>query len=178
MEAYEDLRLQEQDKVHKKGFLKRLRANNHKRLEQNLDFLEERYAAQDSASNNGETPLREEELPSLDALVLERQDGVSHTKAQNIQSHLNIHEREAVLEGIEFQAREIPFKTVLLAFCLMLLAFVLFIPKIYMRNNLYYASRNIIQLQAQIDSLNEENKHIKKQLEDIKFKNLTQELDF
>ncbi len=56
--------------------------------------------------------------------------------------------------------------------------FLLFMPKIYIRNNIYYTSRNLIQLQAQLDSLNEENKHIKKQLEDIKFKNLTHELDF
>ncbi|MBX7490184.1 hypothetical protein K4G58_02640 [Helicobacter sp. Faydin-H64] len=87
-------------------------------------------------------------------------------------------EREAVLRDIDLNAKEIPFKMVLITFGVMALVLVLFIPKIYIRNNIYYASRNIIQLQAQIGSLSEENKHIKKQLEDIKFKNLTQELDF
>ncbi|EEO26252.1 hypothetical protein BCM35_02385 [Helicobacter winghamensis] len=95
-----------------------------------------------------------------------------------MESHLEISEREAVLDDLDLNTKEIPFKLVLITLCLMALALVLFIPKIYVRNNIYYASRNIIQLQAQIDSLREENKHIKKQLEDIKFRNLTQELDF
>ena len=60
----------------------------------------------------------------------------------------------------------------------MFFVLLLFIPKIYIRNNIYYTSRNIVQLQTQLDSLNEENKQIKKQLEDIKFRNLTHELDF
>ena len=71
-----------------------------------------------------------------------------------------------------------PFKMVLVAFVCMAAVLLLFVPKVYIRSNIYYVSRNMIQLQAQIDSLSEENKHIKKQLEDIKFRNLTHELDF
>ena len=67
---------------------------------------------------------------------------------------------------------------VCITFGVMFFVLLLFIPKIYIRNNIYYTSRNIVQLQTQLDSLNEENKQIKKQLEDIKFRNLTHELDF
>ncbi|WP_416860353.1 hypothetical protein [Helicobacter ganmani] len=90
---------------------------------------------------------------------------------------LNPQEKEAVLE-VDFSSKEIPFKVVCMLMIAMFAIFLLFMPKIYIRNNIYYTSRNLIQLQAQLDSLNEENKHIKKQLEDIKFKNLTHELDF
>ena len=86
---------------------------------------------------------------------------------------LETDEKEEVL-SLELNANEIPFKMVLVAFVCMAAILLLFVPKVYIRSNIYYASRNIIQLQAQIDSLSEESKHIKKQLEDIKFKNLTQ----
>ena len=88
---------------------------------------------------------------------------------------LETDEKEEVL-SLELNANEIPFKMGLVAFVSAVL--LLFVPKVYIRSNIYYASRNMIQLQAQIDSLSEENKHIKKQLEDIKFRNLTHELDF
>ena len=90
---------------------------------------------------------------------------------------LETDEKEEVL-SLELNANEIPFKMVLLAFACMAAVLLLFTPKVYIRSNIYYTSRNIIQLQAQIDSLREENKFIKKQLEDIKFRNLTHELDF
>ena len=90
---------------------------------------------------------------------------------------LETDEKEEVL-SLELNANEIPFKMVLVAFVCMAAVLLLFVPKVYIRSNIYYASRNMIQLQAQIDSLSEENKHIKKQLEDIKFRNLTHELDF
>jgi regulator of replication initiation timing len=51
------------------------------------------------------------------------------------------------------------------------LALALFIPKIYLRNNIYYVSKDINNLYAHYISLKEENKILKQQLEDAKFKN-------
>ncbi|TLD85921.1 hypothetical protein LS69_007440 [Helicobacter sp. MIT 05-5294] len=90
---------------------------------------------------------------------------------------LNLEEKEEVWE-MDFNSKEISFRFVCLVLACMFVALLLFIPKVYICNNIYYVSRNLIQLQAQLDSLNEENKYIKKQLEDIKFKNLTYELNF
>lgn len=94
------------------------------------------------------------------------------------QVSINASEKEAILDDVLIKEDNISFRLVCIMLGLMLFVLALFIPKIYIRNNIYYTSRNIIQLQAQLDSLNEENKYIKKQLEDIKFHNLTQELDF
>ena len=47
----------------------------------------------------------------------------------------------------------------------------LFIPKIYLRNNIYYISKDINNLYSHYISLKEENIFLKQQLEDIKFKN-------
>ncbi len=116
-----------------------------------------------------------ENLVLLDDLML-KTNLSSNAETQQTAS-LNPQEKEAVLE-VDFSSKEIPFKVVCMLMIAMFAIFLLFMPKIYIRNNIYYTSRNLIQLQAQLDSLNEENKHIKKQLEDIKFKNLTHELDF
>ena len=53
----------------------------------------------------------------------------------------------------------------------LILSFVLFFPKIYLRNNIYYISKDINRLYAHYISLKEENKFLKQQLEDTKFKN-------
>ncbi len=47
----------------------------------------------------------------------------------------------------------------------------LFIPKIYLRSNIYYVSKDINKLYAHYISLQEENKFLVQQLEDMKFKN-------
>jgi regulator of replication initiation timing len=48
---------------------------------------------------------------------------------------------------------------------------VVFLPKIYLRNNIYYISKDINKLYAHFISLKEENKFLAQQLEDMKFKN-------
>jgi len=53
----------------------------------------------------------------------------------------------------------------------LMLAIVLFIPKIYLRNNIYYMSKDINKLYAHYISLQEENRFLEQQLEDMKFKN-------
>lgn len=54
---------------------------------------------------------------------------------------------------------------------MLLTALVLFVPKIYLINNIYYTSKDINKLYAHYTSLKEENKFLAQQLEDMKFKN-------
>jgi len=51
------------------------------------------------------------------------------------------------------------------------IALFLYIPKIYISNNIYYTSKEINRLYSHYISLNEENIFISKQLEDMRFKN-------
>lgn len=181
MESYENLRLEQKDKMRKRSFWERFFRRESKISEENLDFLEERYAKANHsiAKFPNDSILQEpkENLVLLDDLLLEVKNENTSNEAESQTTSLNIEEKEAVLE-MDLTAKEIPFKVVCLVFVAMFIALSLFVPKVYIRNNIYYTSRSLIQLQAQLDSLNEENKHIKKQLEDIKFKNLTHELDF
>ena len=56
-------------------------------------------------------------------------------------------------------------------FSLLAIVLVLFTPKIYLRNNIYYISKDINNLYAHYMSLKEENRFLGQQLEDMKFKN-------
>ena len=58
-----------------------------------------------------------------------------------------------------------------IVFILMAAAFILYIPKIMLRNNIYYLSIDINRLEREYLALKEENRFLAQQLEDIKFKN-------
>ena len=64
-----------------------------------------------------------------------------------------------------------PFKSLLLVFVVLIVALILFVPKIYFRNNIYYISKDINKLYSHYISLKEENIFLQQQLEDAKFKN-------
>lgn len=56
-------------------------------------------------------------------------------------------------------------------FGLLLVSLMLFFPKVYLRNNIYYVSKDINKLYDNYTSLKEENRFLQQQLEDMKFKN-------
>ena len=58
-----------------------------------------------------------------------------------------------------------------IVFAILIFALFVFIPKIYLRNNIYYVSKDINKLFSHYISLKEENKFLQQQLEDAKFKN-------
>tara|TARA_B100001063_G_scaffold207006_1_gene202666 strand:- start:11824 stop:12081 length:258 start_codon:yes stop_codon:yes gene_type:complete len=63
------------------------------------------------------------------------------------------------------------FNTLIIVFTIFFFAIALYFPKIYFRNNIYYISKDINKLYSHYISLQEENKFLAQQLEDMKFKN-------
>lgn len=61
--------------------------------------------------------------------------------------------------------------SLIIVFTILIFAIILYVPKIYLRNNIYYISKDINRLYAHYISLQEENKFLAQQLEDMKFKN-------
>ncbi len=61
--------------------------------------------------------------------------------------------------------------SILIVLGILLIALILFVPKLYIMNNIYYKSKDINKLYAHYISLKEENKFLAQQLEDMKFKN-------
>jgi len=68
-----------------------------------------------------------------------------------------------------------PFLTakssLVIIFLTMFILLALFMPKIFLRNNIYYTSKDINKLHSQYVSLKEENKFLDQQLEKMKYKN-------
>lgn len=47
-----------------------------------------------------------------------------------------------------------------------------FVPKIYLSSQIYYLSRDILRLENNLELLDEENKNLKKELENFKFEQI------
>ena len=67
--------------------------------------------------------------------------------------------------------KKISQKPLILVLLILFLVLVIFLPKIFLRNNIYYVSKDINKLYSHYISLKEETKFLKQQLEDAKFKN-------
>lgn len=86
----------------------------------------------------------------------------------------SIEAKDTLLEGFSkatkeernLNANHLLFASLFLSFALFL-----FVPQIYIRNQIYYLSREITTLKAEESVLNEENKELKRRLENRRFQN-------
>jgi cell division protein FtsL len=67
--------------------------------------------------------------------------------------------------------KNIDFKTLLLVYLALGVAFLIILPKVYIKNQIYYISRDINKLDTEYSILEEENRYLKQKVESIKFKN-------
>lgn len=67
--------------------------------------------------------------------------------------------------------KNIDFRFLLLVYMVIMVAFLLILPKIYIKNEIYYTSRDINKLYGEYSILKEENRVLKQNLESIRFKN-------
>jgi len=67
--------------------------------------------------------------------------------------------------------KNLDFKFLLLIYLSLAVAFSIILPKIYIKNQIYYISRNINKLNSNYSILQEENRYLKQKLESIRFKN-------
>ena len=79
------------------------------------------------------------------------------------------------IEELEERHSQISFGTFVMVILTVLLVLALFVPKIYIANQIYYKSRNINKLLDDYEILKEENRLLNQKLEKLRFK--TQVLD-
>ncbi len=87
---------------------------------------------------------------------------------------IDIHDKDLLLEEYDKEQQKeinLSFKQLLLAFLSMFVAFMIIIPGVYIKNKIYYISRDIGKLYEQDIVLREENKKLKRKIEAIQFKN-------
>ncbi len=80
------------------------------------------------------------------------------------------HELLKEYEEIEFSERNLNLSTLLVAYLLIALALLIFLPKVYIKNKIYYTSRDINKLYREYSTQKEENKALKKKIEYLKYK--------
>jgi len=86
-------------------------------------------------------------------------------------------EKEELLSYVkESEDGELSVKTLLIMLLFVFVSLVLFVPKIYLRSEIYYLSREIDNLRIQKESLSAENEELLRKLEDTKFRFLTTEI--
>ena len=69
------------------------------------------------------------------------------------------------------KTKEIPFYTLLKVWIVMMIFFFLTVPVVYIRNEIYYISRDIAELRSKHEVLLEENRALKNSIESLRFKN-------
>ncbi|MBN2964352.1 hypothetical protein JWV37_06140 [Sulfurospirillum sp. T05] len=86
---------------------------------------------------------------------------------------MNEDRQELLGEYDKEQSREknLDLKTLALVYLTMLFFLGIFLPKIYIKNEIYYISRDISGLYGQYEILLEENRELRLGIESIRFKN-------
>ncbi|EAH9715319.1 MULTISPECIES: hypothetical protein [Campylobacter] len=123
-------------------------------IKQSLENLQKKITPQEN----------KQELPKPSNQNQEKQQNDEDTqKAKNV-----------LLEGFSNATKEdrnLNFNHLLFAALLVSFALFLFAPQIYIRNQIYYLSREIATLRTEESVLNEENKDLKRRLENMRFQN-------
>jgi cell division protein FtsL len=79
-------------------------------------------------------------------------------------------DKQELLEQYD-KEKNLDFKFLLLVYLSLAVAFSIILPKIYIKNQIYYISRDIHKLYSENSILKEENTYLKQKLESIRFKN-------
>ncbi len=79
-------------------------------------------------------------------------------------------DKQELLEQYD-EEKNLDFKFLLLIYLSLAVAFSIILPKIYIKNQIYYISRDIHKLYSEDSILKEENTYLKQKLESIRFKN-------
>ncbi|HEF5957997.1 TPA: hypothetical protein R8M26_000039 [Campylobacter jejuni] len=123
-------------------------------IKQSLENLQKKITLQEN----------KQELPKPSNQAQEKQQNDEDAqKAKNV-----------LLEGFSNATKEdrnLNFNHLLFAALLVSFALFLFAPQIYIRNQIYYLSREIATLRTEESVLNEENKDLKRRLENMRFQN-------
>ncbi|HDZ4932920.1 TPA: hypothetical protein RTG46_000998 [Campylobacter jejuni] len=144
-----ELKIQKPQTIEKKPDIK-----NQPDIKQSLENLQKKITSQEN----------KQELPKQPTQIQEKQQNDEDTqKAKNV-----------LLEGFSNATKEdrnLNFNHLLFAALLVSFALFLFAPQIYIRNQIYYLSREIATLRTEESVLNEENKDLKRRLENMRFQN-------
>lgn len=75
-----------------------------------------------------------------------------------------------IYDSIHNEDKNLDFRLLIIIYLTIIIILSIVLPKIYIRNEIYYLSKDISKLDGEYSVLKEENKHLKQKLESIRFK--------
>ena len=123
-------------------------------LAQNEDFSAQDFSSQDFSAQDFSVPQNDSTESSAKATPQSEKDLLlSHPHTQDDTNALFV------------------------AYSILFLMLLIFMPQVYLANNIYTSSKNINLLKSQKDALRDENSDLQKRLESVKFNFLTLEIE-
>lgn len=93
-------------------------------------------------------------------------------------SIFSANEKDAILQPLDKRlSKQSEISALFVAYAILILVLLLFMPQVYLANNIYYASKNINYLKSQREALRDENGDLQQKLESLKFNFLTLEIE-
>ena len=87
-------------------------------------------------------------------------------------------EKDTILQPLDKRLnKQSEIGALFVAYAILFLVLLLFMPQVYLANNIYYASKNINYLKSQREALRDENGDLQQKLESLKFNFLTLEIE-
>jgi cell division protein FtsL len=88
--------------------------------------------------------------------------------------HVKKSDKTQLLDKIDEElsaGKNLDFRFLVIVYLCMVVGLLLILPKIYIKNEIYYTSRQISKISSEYSILKEENRFLKQKVEYIKFKN-------
>lgn len=109
-------------------------------------------------------------MKTQEAEVLNSASSMSHEQ--------DLSARESLLDDFaseQNRPKEITAKTLMMVYVCVFLALAVLIPKVYISNKIYYHSKEINKLYHKYTALKEEQQHLKRELERMRYQTLVEE---
>lgn len=84
----------------------------------------------------------------------------------------NINARDQLLEDFDYEQnrpKDISSKTLFLVYICVFLALLVFLPKVYIGNQIYYSSKEVNKMYHKYTALEEEQAYLKRELEKLRY---------
>lgn len=137
---------------------------------QNNNSLNELYTKEKADSST----MQEKNYKIKSETISNNQDSAKDSVAKENLS-VGLDEKEALISLEDEYNSDIG--VLFIAYGILFFIVIVFMPQIYLANNIYYASKDINYLKTQKEALKDENAELQQKLESLKFNFLTLEID-
>ncbi|MCR6591724.1 membrane protein [Campylobacter insulaenigrae] len=142
-----------------------------------IQNLKEKQKLKTQIKQESKKKQKNENFQKVEEEIVQEKSQVQERDFQEQNENYIIEDKYELLDNIKTEEnKNLSLKNLLYAGIILFFTLLIFLPQIYIRNQIYYISRDIADLRSQEWILDEENKELQRQLEAIYFQN--QVLDF